>query len=689
MTISYVSATSTENFINSIGINTHIDFTSYSSQLSTVEADINYLGVKNIRDSAESSADLGTNGLWQQVANATGAKFDAYAAEGSVATMESSFNNALTLAGQGIIKYIEGGNEEDQSYSESLGNSLATTAAFQQTVYAKAHALGISVINMSFGTGWSNATGDYGTVGNLAAYTNYANDHVYFGTGNTPLSTIQSLNSDAELAASGKPVINTEMGWYTDSNGTTDTSSSSLTEQAKYMLDGLMDAYQAGDAMTYLYELLDEGTNTTDSEDNFGLFYANGSAKPAATALHNLTTLLADTGTAAATFTPTGLSYQLTGMTSADHSMLLQKSDGSFWLAVWDEARLSSATTGAAITVANQSITLTLATAAATIEIFDPLTGTTAIQTVSNASTVTLSVPDHPILVEIIPGTSTSTGSTSTSSGSTSTSTSTGSSSTTTTTTTTTTTATASDLTVVVPTTADVAYTSQTTKLAGVSISDAWAANHVGSMALNLTAGHNALEITSGGTVETIAAGHTLNLSGSLAILNADLATLEIVGGSTTGTDSITVDVWNQGGVESTKTLSVSLQAAPATSTSTSTTLSASDLAVIVPTVSPTATNTAYTAISGISISDAWGAAHVGSMALNLSVSHGTLEISNGTTELTGATIALSGTLAQLNADLQTLHYEANTSVVGIDTLSVNVWNQGGVSVTHALSLHI
>ncbi len=670
MTISYVSAVTAENFINSIGINTHIDFTSYSSQLSTVEADINYLGVKNIRDSAENPSDLGANGLWQQVANATGAKFDAYAAEGSVATMQSSEANALILAKQGIVKFIEGGNEEDQPYAISLGNSLATTAAFQQTLYSSAHALGVSVINMSFGTGWgSSSTGDYGTVGNLSAYTDYANDHVYFGTGNTPLSSILMLNSDAELAAQGKPVINTEMGWYTTSS-TTDVSNDTPLEQAKYMLDGLLDAYQAGDSMTYLYELLNEGTSTTNNEDNFGLFNANGTAKPAATALHNLTTLLADTGSTAATFKPTGLSYQLSGTISTDHSMLMEKSDGSFWLAVWNEARLSGPTSPAAITVANHTVTLTLGSAAQTIEIYDPLTGTTATQTISNASTVALSVPDHPILVEIIPGTgSTTTTSTGSSGG-------------------TTATPTASDLAVIVPATSDIAYTSQVTQLSGVSISDAWGANHSGSMALNLTAGHNALQISNGSSTVTVAAGTTLHLSGSLAQLNADLTTLSYVGGSTAGSDTIIVDVWNQGGVESTKTLAVNLVAGTGTSTA-AIAGTAQDLAILVPATSPTVTSSAYGAVSGVSISDAWAASHSGNMVLNLTVSHGTMEIGNGTSMLHGSALSLTGSLSQLNADLQTLHYEATAGVVGVDTLSVNVWNQGGVTLTHALHLTI
>src|SRR5579859_5513081 len=216
MSFSYQTATSTENFINSLGVNTHIDFSSYSN-ISAVENAINYLGIKNLRDSANSPKDLGANGLWQQVANATGAKFDAFATEGSIAKMEASFNNGVTLAKQGIVNFLEGGNEEDQSYAVSLGNSLASTAAFQKSLYTTAHSLGVSVINMSFGVGWaSSTTGDYGKVGDLSAYADYGNAHTYPGTANTPLSTIKALDSDAKLADSSDPVITTELGYYTD-----------------------------------------------------------------------------------------------------------------------------------------------------------------------------------------------------------------------------------------------------------------------------------------------------------------------------------------------------------------------------------------------------------------------------------------------------------------------------------------
>ena len=401
MNFTYRTAASTENFINSIGVNTHIDFSNSSySNLTVVENSILYLGITNLRDSPESSADLGATGLWQQVATTTGAKFDAYIPEGSVANMQASLSDISTLAKQGILNYVEGGNEEDQPYATSQGNRLAITAAFQEQVYAVGQHAGLPVINMSFGVGWStSSTGDYGTVGNLATYANYANAHTYPGTGNTPLTTLEALNSDAELAANGNSVITTEFGYYTDGR-TTDASAVNPTVQAKYLLDGLMDAYSLGDTKTYLYELLDEGGTKGDAEANFGLFTSDGTPKLAATAIHNMTTLLADTGNS---FTAGELGYNLAGTISTDHTLLLEKSDGSFWLAIWNEARLSGPTSPTPITVPDHTLVLTLASTASEIEVFDPLNGTSSIQTVANADTVSLSVPDHPILVEIIP----------------------------------------------------------------------------------------------------------------------------------------------------------------------------------------------------------------------------------------------------------------------------------------------
>jgi hypothetical protein len=663
------------DFLNSIGVNTHIDFTGTAyGNLQTVESALNFVGIKNVRDSLNNTKDIGTNGWWQQVANATGVKFDAFLPEGSPSAMQNSLQYIQQVAPQHILTSIEGGNEEDDAYAVSNGNSLSYTAQYEQTVYSVGQSLGLPVINMSFGTGWgTNPTqGDYANVGNISAYSNYANGHVYYGTGNPPASTIAMVNSLAQIS-SNHPVIITETGWYT--TGSSDVNSVSETVQAKYTLDALMDAYKAGDVKTYLYELLDQKTGDGYSEDNFGLFHSDGTPKLAATALHNLTTLLADTGSNSATFTPGSLSYSLSGTTSSDNSMLLEKSDGTYWLAIWDETRLSGPTSSTNINVANQTITLNLGSTATSIQVFDPLTGTTAVQSVNNASTAQISVPDHPVLVEIITsGSGSTSGTGTTGSGSTGSTggTSTGG------------TLTSNDLSIAMP--ATLAATANTAVQVAATISDAWAAQHSGTMALNIAATGGTVTMTDGSGHAVAGSGtNAIHVYGSLAQLNADLATMSFTGA--TGSDSVSVNVWNQAGVQTTVSTAINVTAAAVSSGSGGT----SNTTSIATPSSLSMTAGSAVQMPGVNITDDWATQHSGNVTLNITTNGGVVSMlnSNGQTVAGSGTSAIhiSGTLAQINADLATLSYQGLGNA-GTDTISVNMWNQAGVSTTQTIAVN-
>ena len=369
-----VAAISVSAVINTIGVNTHLDSFNFGYQnLAVTEAAINYLGIKNLRDSAQHSWDLT---LWPQVTIATGAHFDDYMGRGSPAQDTADLSFVGTLATLGLLNFVEGGDENDTSVALSQGNSIAWTAAFQQQVYSTGHALGLPVINMSFGAGWTAANnwhGDYDKVGDLSPYTDYGNAHTYPGVGAMTDRTIQTLNADALLAAWSRPVITTEIGWNT---ATVDAQSA-----ARFSLDAVFDGIKDGDAKMYFYALFD------DTAGKFGLMNSDGSPKPAGTALHNLTTILADTGAPLSG----SLSYSLSGTTANDHNLLMRKSSGAFEFAVWNESDLA------------HTVTLSLANAARTLRIYDPMTGTTAVQSLSNALSISFAVPDHPVVAEIIP----------------------------------------------------------------------------------------------------------------------------------------------------------------------------------------------------------------------------------------------------------------------------------------------
>jgi hypothetical protein len=703
-------ASSAAAFVDSLGVNTHIDFQNYGYQnFAVTEAAIRYLGLTNLRDDPENPADVGPNGWWQQVADATGAKFDAFLAEGSPSRMMDDLGLATQLAGQGILNYLEGGNEEDDPYAAQNGNSLGIAANYQPTVYAAAHSLGLPAINMSFGQGWTSANdyaGNYDKVGNLAGSADYANAHTY--PANTPLSTIQLLNRNANMAANGRPPMQTEFGY--DTNGT------DVTQAAKWDLMGVMDSFLAGDVKTYFYALFDDGSGA------FGLMNQDGSPKAPGLAIHNLTSLLKDTGGNAATFAPGTLDYTLNGG-SGDSTLLMEKSDGSYWLSVWNESA------GA------HTDTLTLGAAASQIMVFDPLTGTDAVQTLSNTATAQIQVPDHPVLIEVInPGTAagagsipvgaatggtssdgTTTGGTTTD-GSTPGGTATGG--------TTTGGATPSggagtpqDLAVTVPTSLTAAA-GATIPIAGVAIDDAWAQTAGGTMALNIY--DKSGTITIGG--QTFGPGGS-NVPGGMLIgteaeLNADLASLSYQAGAEDGSDTLTIDVWNQTGVEVTKTIPVAVGAAspgdtapggtptdgttsgaggaipggtsPAGSTAAGAPGTPQDLAVAVP-PSLTAAAGATIPVAGVAIDDAWAQTVGGTMALNVYDKSGTVTLGGQTFGPGGSNAPggmLAGTEAELNAALANLSYQAGADD-GTDTLTIDVCNQAGVEVTKTIQVHV
>jgi hypothetical protein len=369
-----VAAISVGAVLNTIGVNTHFDSNAYGYQnLPVAEAAIKYLGVKNLRDSAQSSWSLT---LWPQVASASGARFDDYMGRGSRAQDTTDLTFVAPLAALGVLNSVEGGDENDTAVPISLGNSISWTSAFQMQVYSTGHALGLPVINMSFGAGWTatnNWQGDYDKVGDLSPYCDYGNAHTYPNVGASTDGTIRRLNADAKLAAWSRPVMTTEIGW--------NTANFDPVSAARFTLDAVFDGIKDGDVKMYFYALFD------DNAGKFGLMNQDGTSKPAGKALHNLTTIMADAGAPR-----TGsLSYSLTGTTANDYTLLMRKSTGAFQLVVWNEVD------------AAHTVTLSLPLSATKLNIYDPLTGSAVMKSLSSAGTISFSVPDHPVIAEIIP----------------------------------------------------------------------------------------------------------------------------------------------------------------------------------------------------------------------------------------------------------------------------------------------
>jgi trimeric autotransporter adhesin len=393
-------------FDNSIGVNTHVAYAwgGYNN-LALMETDLQYLGVTKLRDGLTNipSAQPVLDGL-----AAAGYQFDLGVSSSIPATGAAGLQQYLAALNTfeanhpGSIIALEGLNEANiQPFSYNGSSSISAAAQFQTAYYdaikGDAALSGIPVYNLTLGY---NDPSDYAELGNLSSSSNYATAHAYVSTSTTPQAALATELAMVESASPGNPVVITETGYTTQTN--TPYLGADQTVQAKSILNTLVDAFKDGVSTTYLYELLDQNSSSSDTnpQDHYGLFNSDGTPKLAATAVHNLTTILADNGTGG--HQPTAqLGYTLGNLPASGESMVLGKSNGAYDLVVWAEPPVWNSTTDTEISNPTQTVTVTLSSVHQSINVYDPMDGTTPIASYSNVSTFTIPVSDHPVIIEI------------------------------------------------------------------------------------------------------------------------------------------------------------------------------------------------------------------------------------------------------------------------------------------------
>ena len=406
LNMSNATVTTASSFLDSLGINTKAGaYTDAYTNSSLIIRSLDYLGISHVRDSY--SATGHANAVVDALANA-GISFDfrvSYTLPGSGSSGLASYVAALAefkAEHPGALLSIEGINEANlNSFSYNGLTSLEGAAAFQQALYAAVKANGVlsdvTVVNFSIGnqTDAMNAT-----VGDMSAYSDAANAHVYVHTGALADGQIEQDLALAEDISTNDPVIVTETGYTTLSS----TAGIGVNEdaQAKLILSNLLLAYEDGSSATYLYELFDTPSSAPRGakETSFGLFNADGTPKEAAVAVHNLTTILShgDDGSA---HTGADLSYTLSNAPSNTHTMLMNKSGAVSDLVVWADTVVWDSAAQAEITTPVTSVTVNFGQVQSVIYVYDPLKGTTPIAVYYNTSTIQIGLSDHPLVIEV------------------------------------------------------------------------------------------------------------------------------------------------------------------------------------------------------------------------------------------------------------------------------------------------
>jgi len=346
------SAASADAFVDSIGVNTHLTFIDhvYYTDYPAIDSLLVASGIRHIRDGAFMV------GPWygQRLNDLAGlgVKSDLFLPPSVSDSALKSFAASVSPA----VERYEGPNEldgSDPSFAKTLQTFVPHVAALLK---ADPRTAKLPFIAPSFETYPS-----YAAVGSLAPSVNYGNIHNYYGGYNPGTGgwgaaglggnygSLSYAIAHARLVSLSLPIISTETG-YCD-GGPPNASPAPQAVVTRYLPRLFLEQFFAGISRTYLFEFADEpGTGTFTS---CGLLTARATPKPQYAALKNLITLLSDKGPA---FQAGKLSYGISGITADTRQAVLEKRNGTFYLAIWQEVLGAQPGTTNLLTTAPQSV---------------------------------------------------------------------------------------------------------------------------------------------------------------------------------------------------------------------------------------------------------------------------------------------------------------------------------------------
>ena len=402
--ISSIQAGRISQFANSLGVNVHMEYNdgAYASAAQAT-SDLNYLGIHQLRDGTPNpNGGQPYRNYLASISTLVGAgnRFEFFVEPGGQ-SLSSSVGQigSIESAHPGSVIAIEGPNEINNfpvSYAGLSGN--AAGEAVQRSLYSAVKGnSALASAPVYYFTGGSQI--------NLAANPGLANDanaHPYPYQGQAPGPRIASeFQHDFSMPLPYARAI-TETGYFNQPHSSYGSGVDNATQE-KLTLDLLFDAYQQGISKTFLYQLRsaypDPQANNPDIE--YGLFNLDNSPKPVATGIHNLTSILADTGLSAGVFTTGSLAYAISGLPATGQSLLFQSSNGTFDLVLWAEPTVWNEGSHSPVAAPSSTVTLTLRSPAQSVSAFDPMRQTSPIQQRSNTTTASVTLSDHPVILQI------------------------------------------------------------------------------------------------------------------------------------------------------------------------------------------------------------------------------------------------------------------------------------------------
>jgi hypothetical protein len=328
-----------DSVVDQIGVDIHLSFfnTPYNKFDTLVRPALAELGVRHIRDGALTAGNSGALNTYYKRLTALAADgiksslvaFDATspAYTTDLAKLDDVFNSAGRA-----VEFFEGTNEPNLKKNPDWANiGRERQKDLYQATHANPDLSGVAVIGPS---PWGPSAQQ---LGDISTNVDFGNWHIYSG-GQFPEATGKASLTDyleqARGLYSGKPIVASEAGYHSAMNvpaGKHRPTPENIV--TRYLPRLILWDLKHGVVRTYLYELIDSfNKGDADPESNFGLIRYDASRKPAFYAIKNLIGIFSDP---APVPHPQTLDWSLASKDDAIQTMLFQRSDGSFLLALW------------------------------------------------------------------------------------------------------------------------------------------------------------------------------------------------------------------------------------------------------------------------------------------------------------------------------------------------------------------
>lgn len=358
------------DFVDSMGINVHLEnnTTRPYKNYQLINEALRSLGMRHVRDEINHADPLSPAYDPSFVAELLQVGSLGYSLCGLIeggddypprgTTLDASHVIPMMASLRPTIDVLEGLNEPDDRirppFTYGVDNARYPLGAVHESedlwniVRNSSRIMNLPVLGMSEG-----AATDFRKLAKLqgvpppSTYTTYGNMHAYQG-GGVGDNGLDGYIRLSQVWTGREPLWTTEMGYHNNTNYLSDGEQQGVSPRASaiYLPIAFLSGFNHNVVRTFSYELIDEasgpppakcskaGQSKCSGEGHYGLLHYDFTPKPAFTALKNLIELLHDDG---ANFNPGTLTVAFTDAPPTMRYTLLQKSNGDYFLALWND----------------------------------------------------------------------------------------------------------------------------------------------------------------------------------------------------------------------------------------------------------------------------------------------------------------------------------------------------------------